>query len=37
LMGVQFKHSQYWLFGWLNEYIGTFIKKSKYIYSLPQR
>jgi hypothetical protein len=23
--------------GWLNKYIGTFIKKSKYVYSLPQR
>jgi hypothetical protein len=33
-MGVQFK---YFDIGWLNKYIGTFIKKSKYVYSLPQR
>jgi hypothetical protein len=23
--------------GWLSKYVGTFIKKSKYVYSLPQR
>jgi hypothetical protein len=23
--------------GWLSKYVGTFTKKSKYIYSLPQR
>jgi hypothetical protein len=38
------KISIWWVFclnifsiGWLSKYVGTFIKKSKYVYSLPQR
>ena len=34
LMGVLFKHVQYWLTKEIHKYP---IKKSKYIYSLPQR
>jgi hypothetical protein len=33
-MGVLFKHLS---IGWLSKYVGTFIQKLKYVYSLPQQ